>query len=98
MAAPGSKNMFCFIKFHHYTHMVDFLDRHRPAGKFKIYEAHEIFEWFLSEKPPNAELEQPFAVIKKAIALSSKSLTSTIACITESYSKLKAGKTLMTAT
>ena len=57
MPAPGSKVMFCFIKFHHYSYMAEFLDKHRPAGKFKIYEAHEIFEWFVNEKPPSSDLD-----------------------------------------
>ncbi len=81
MPAPGSKVMFCFIKFHHYSYMAEFLDKHRPAGKFKIFEAYEIFEWFVNDKPPSSDLDQPFAVIKKAIGLPLKSLTATLECI-----------------
>jgi hypothetical protein len=88
MPAPGSKVMFCFIKFHHYSYMAEFLDRHRPSGKFKLFEAHEIFDWFVQGKPPTEELEQPFTVIKRAISLPLKTLPSVLACINETYDSL----------
>lgn len=88
MPAPGSKSMFCFIKFHHYSYMVEFLEKHRPAGKFKIYEAHEIFEWFAKGAPTLPELEQPFTVIKRAIALPYKGLNPTLKCIKEAHASL----------
>lgn len=88
MPAPGSKVMFCFIKFHHYSYMAEFLEKHRPAGKFKIYEAHEIFDWFVKGEPSSEDLEQPFALIKKAIALPLKSLSSALSSISEAHIKL----------
>jgi len=79
MPEPGSENMFCFIKFHHYTNMVEFLEKHRPSGKFQIYEAHQILEWFIQDATDKAEpeldggvprdLKAAFQVIKKAISI-----------------------------
>lgn len=43
----GTANMFVFIRFHHYTHMAEFLEKHRlPDVVFKIHETNEILDWF----------------------------------------------------
>ena len=42
MPELGSGNMFCLIKFHHYTYMVEFLHKHKSStstNKFQIFEA-----------------------------------------------------------
>lgn len=37
----GTPNMFVFIRFHHYSFMVEFLEKHLiPDVEFKIHEAH----------------------------------------------------------
>ena len=55
--------MYCFIKFHHYTAMTEFIERHQ--SKFEIHEAHDILEWFINKEATlqNPALKGPFQVI-----------------------------------
>lgn len=52
MPELGANKMFCLIKFHHHTYMVEFLHKHKystgknASHKFEIYEAHQIIDWF----------------------------------------------------
>ena len=52
--------MFCFIKFHHFTAMTEFIEKHK--SKFEIHEAHEILEWFINKEETlkNPDLTGPF--------------------------------------
>ena len=44
MPELGADKMFCLIKFHHHTFMVEFLHKHKYSKssphKFEIFEAH----------------------------------------------------------
>ena len=49
LSPPGTEATACFIKFHHYTYMVEFLEKIGPNAEkveYKIHKSHEIFEWF----------------------------------------------------
>ncbi len=67
MPEPGSADMFCFIKFHHWMYMCEFLEKHKN-GSFEIFEAHQIVEWF-KNGVPSEKMTRPFNIIKKAISL-----------------------------
>lgn len=52
MPELGQNNMFCLIKFHHYSFMVEFLHKHKSAkseNKFEIFEAPQILDWFKNQ-------------------------------------------------
>ena len=71
----GTPNMFVFIRFHHYTYMVEFLEKHRsPDVEFKIHEAHEILEWFKNQADASPEVRLYLDVIKQSIKLPSGTL------------------------
>ena len=69
MPELGTDNMFCIIKFHHYSYMVEFLHKHtssKSPNKFEIYEAHQILSWFKQEKLENDKKEY-FELVKKSL-------------------------------
>ena len=49
MPELGNSNMFCLIKFHHHSYMVEFLHKHKSSqnpNKFEIFGASQILSWF----------------------------------------------------
>lgn len=70
MPELGADNMFCLIKFHHYTYMVEFLHKHKGSqgnNKFEIFEAHQILSWFKQEEPLDKSVQEYFDLVKKGL-------------------------------
>ena len=72
MPELGSDNMFCLIKFHHYTYMVEFLHKHKNAkspNAFEIFEAHQILSWFKRkpDEPLDPKISEYFSLVKKGL-------------------------------
>ena len=69
MPELGTDNMFCLIKFHHYSYMVEFLHKHKSSkgpNKFEIYEAHQILSWF-EQETLEEDKQEYFNLVKKGL-------------------------------
>ena len=67
MPELGSQNLFCLIKFHHHSSMVEFLHKHsKSKSAFEIYDATQILQWFEQETLPS-EVQACFNLVKKGL-------------------------------
>ena len=92
MPELGSNNMFCLIKFHHYTYMVEFLHKHKSEkgpNKFEIFEAHQILSWF-KEESLDSEKQEYFDLVKKGLLkITEQTQDKAIEAIKEAKSRLE---------
>jgi hypothetical protein len=69
MPELGTSNMFCLIKFHHHSYMVEFLHKHKSSqnpSKFEIFGASQILSWFQTKTLPS-EIQEYFHLVKKGL-------------------------------